>query len=72
MIREAWSELVYYFDLENIPASSPTSRAVTAFAEKRHRRRSRHEGPIAARNRILTEEVHGPAAANQNLGWAGA
>jgi hypothetical protein len=51
------SELVYYFDLQGVPASSPTSRAVTAFAEQRYQRRSRHEGPIATREREITEKV---------------
>lgn len=51
------SELVYYFDLEGIPPSSPTSRAVTAFAGERHERRSRREGPIARREREITEKV---------------
>ncbi|OKS86503.1 hypothetical protein RG47T_1959 [Mucilaginibacter polytrichastri] len=51
------SELVYYFDLENIPATSPTSIAVTNYAEERYNIRSQREGPIAEKDRMLTEKV---------------
>lgn len=51
------SELVYYFDMEGISTSSPTSIAVTAFAEERYNRRSRREGPIAFEHRKITEQI---------------
>lgn len=51
------SELVYYFDLQNISASSVTSIAITALAAERHQRRSRHEGPIARKDREVTEGI---------------
>lgn len=65
------SELVYYFDLQDIPASSVTSIAVTAFAAERHQRRSRREGPIAQKDREVTDEIR-KELWNQALRHAGA
>ncbi|MFZ3018167.1 MAG: DUF4157 domain-containing protein [Gallionella sp.] len=51
------SELVYYFDMQGVSANSPTSVAVTDLAKVRFERRSQREGPVACRERLLTEKI---------------
>lgn len=51
------NELLYYFDLEGVSPSSPTSIAITRLAEARYARRSARKSPIVEKEERIKENI---------------